>query len=72
MVPSIIGAVRAALSLAVWAALFAVLTYFSDATHLNGFVNESLAAIIAASIGALEHSLESKRGIALFGAVRTR
>lgn len=71
MSPGILGAIRTAGSLAIWAALMAILTYFSDATHLDVFMNEGVAAIVAASIGAFEHSIEGSTGKALFGAVRT-
>lgn len=68
MSPSVIGFLRA-LGVVI---LTAVLSYLGDASHLNGVVSTSIAALISAIALGLEHSIEEKKGTALFGAVRTR
>ncbi len=50
----------------------AVLSYLSDATHLNGFVDGSLATLIAGVVGLLEHQMEVNGQGALFGAAIPR
>ena len=72
MNPKILGAIKVLGGIALWAAVNAVLVYLSDATHLNGYVNTTLALLIAAVAGAIENNIQSKTGNALFGAVSTR
>ncbi len=68
--PGVLGFARTVLSVALWSAAMAVLSYLSDATHLNGLVNGSLAILIAGGAGVIEHQMETKGSGALFGAVR--
>lgn len=70
--PKVLGFLRAVVSVAVWSAAVSVLSFFSDATHFNGLLNDSLAALVAGLASMLEHQLEAKNGNALFGAVRSR
>lgn len=54
------------------AIIMALLTYFGDATHLNGIVGPSIGAVISMMALSLEHYLASGTGTALFGAVNTQ
>lgn len=68
MNPAILGLIRG-IGVAI---LMAVLTYLGDASHLNGILSGSLAAIISGVALMIEHSIENSTGNALFGAVRTQ
>jgi len=68
MSPSTLGFIRAIGTVV----LMSVLTYLGDSAHLNGIVSATAATIISALALALEHSIESSTGNALFGAVRSR
>lgn len=70
--PAVLGVLRSAASVAIFGASLAILSFFADATHLNGVVNDSLAALIAAIASGIEHNMESKGSGALFGAVIPR
>lgn len=68
----LLGFLRTLASVAVWGAILAVLSYFSDATHLALWMNQGLATVIAGYIGALEHKYEAEDKGSLFGAVKVR
>jgi hypothetical protein len=68
MNPSTLGFIRA-LGVAV---VMAIVSYLADVPHLNGVVSTSAAVIISAIALAIEHSIASSTGKALFGAVRTQ
>lgn len=70
--PKVLGFIRSILGIAIWGAAMSVLTFFSDATHLNGFVDGSLATLIAGVAGALEHSMAANGQGAIFGAIPQR
>ncbi len=55
-----------------FALLLAGFSYLGDASHLSNIVSASLATLISSVALAIEHSIESKGGGALFGAVRSR
>ncbi len=62
---AVLGFLRSVASVVVFSAVLAVLSFLADATHLNGVVNDSLAALIAAIASAAEHSWESRNGTAV-------
>ncbi len=64
--PAVLGVVRGLGVLL----LATTLSYFADASHLQGIVSPTVAAIIAAIVLGLEQHIESKTGNALFGAVK--
>ena len=66
--PAVLGLVRG-LGVVIGAA---VLSYFADATHLQGIVSPPIAALIASLVLALEQHLEGKGKGSLFGAVKSR
>jgi hypothetical protein len=66
--PAVLGALRA-LGVVV---LIAVLNWFGDATNLAGIFSPAVDSIIAMIALAIEHSMASQTGSALFGAIKTR
>lgn len=66
--PKVVSFIRSVLSVAVWAAASAVLTYVSNAENLS-FLNGTLALLVAGIAGLIEHQLEKSGKGALFGAV---
>ena len=52
--------------------LIAVLNWFGDATNLAGIFSPAVDSIIAMIALAIEHSMASQTGSALFGAIKTR
>ncbi len=67
MNPALLGFIRA-LGVVV---LAAILNYLGDVSHLTIILNPYTASIISALALALENSMESRTGNALFGAVES-
>lgn len=53
-------------------AIFAILNYVGDASHLNGIVSAGSAALVAGLALSLEHYIEASTGSALFGTTTVR
>jgi len=68
MSPALLGLLRA-LGVIL---LASIVHFFTNAANLDGVVGQSIAPIVAMIALAIEHSMESRSGNALFGLVRSQ